>query len=483
MDEKETKKRPRISLRFKWTFFITIVVFFMYVIFAVTNFYFVSHTMMKNEQVTVKNAVDATISRFEEYNQPLNKETVKNRILVDTKNSYKDTLVDQLKRNDLQIVIADVNNKQLYETKNYNIPIEKTSELTIKEQHKNNRLKGLVGTAPIKSKQTGKIIGYVSIYNNIHIYHETINSLLSKLLPNAFFVLVASIFAGYVLVGLVLRRIRMISKTIKSINESPESEVRIPKQKQNDELSDVAEQFNSMLDRLQQYTNQQKEFVQDVSHELRTPVAVLEGHLQLLNRWGKDDPEVLEESLQSSLQEVSRMKHMIQEMLDLTRLEQDENQYADEVTDAKPIILQIYNDFKTLHPDFKITLDYDVREDAQVKIYRSHLEQIIIILMDNATKYSDDKKEIYMSVSRSENYLEIAVQDFGVGISTENQEKIFNRFYRADKDRSRASGGTGLGLPIAKQLVKNYKGFMYVESIVGSGSVFKIELPIVTKKD
>lgn len=478
MENKKIKKGPRISLRIKWTFFITLVVFFMYIVFSVSVLYFVSNSMMKNEVNTVKNASTAVSSRFKNETQLLNKATVMEKITGSDGTHYKDTLVEQLKRSNLQILITDVHQNNLYETNNIDIPIEKSSHLKISKQYNNTVVNSLVGTTPIKSAKTNKIIGYVAVNNKMGDYHRTIRELISELVPNAIFVLLISIMAGFVLVGLVMRRLKLINNTIKDVNESPDSDARIPEQKQNDEITDVAEQFNEMLDRMQDYTNQQKEFVQDVSHELRTPVAVVEGHLQLLNRWGKDDPEVLDESLASSLQEINRMKHLIQEMLDLTRLEQPDNKFINEVTEVKPLINQIYNDFKVLHPEFIINFDDDIRGDAKVKIYRNHLEQIVIILLDNAIKYSKDRKELNMAISTNENYLEVAIQDFGVGISADDQEKVFNRFYRADKDRSRQSGGNGLGLPIAKQLVKNYQGFMYIESIVGSGSVFRIELPL-----
>ncbi|MGR3741615.1 HAMP domain-containing sensor histidine kinase [Companilactobacillus sp. DQM5] len=478
MEDLKAKKTPRISLRFKWTFFITIVVFFMYLVFSITVFYFVSNSIIKNEENTVKNALMAVSSRFKDEKKPLNKKSIKKEI-YSLKNG-NDTLLEQLRNSGLQVVILDNDKKILLRTDNTNIYLKEVSNFKIVKNKNNLRIDNLVGFSSIKNKN--QIIGYVAVKNKMRTYHQTVNNLIDELLPNAIAALLLSIALGFILVEFVLRRLKLINQTIDSVKDYPESDARIPIQKQNDEITDLAEQFNEMLDKMQQYASQQKEFVQDVSHELRTPVAVVEGHLKLLNRWGKDDPEVLDESLKSSLQEINRMKHLIQEMLDLTRIEQPGNKFSNEVSDAKPLINQIYNDFKVLHPEFLINLDYDVREDAKVKIYRNHLEQIIIILLDNAIKYSREKKEVYIAVSRNENYLEIAIQDFGVGISPENQEKIFNRFYRADKDRSRQSGGNGLGLPIAKQLVKNYKGFMYVESIEGSGSVFRVELPLEIKK-
>ncbi len=103
-------------------------------------------------------------------------------------------------------------------------------------------------------------------------------------------------------------------------------------------------------------------------------------------------------------------------------------------------------------------MDDDLREATLVKIFHDHFEQILIILMDNAVKYSQKRQEVHLSISRSERNVEIAVQDFGEGISEEDLKRVFNRFYRVDKARSRDKGGNGLGLSIAQRLVDSYHG-------------------------
>lgn len=247
----------------------------------------------------------------------------------------------------------------------------------------------------------------------------------------------------------------------------------------NDELSDLADIFNEMLDRMRLYIEQQERFVEDVSHELRTPVAIIEGHMSLLQRWGKDDPEVLDESLAASMQEISRMKTLVQEMLDLSRAEQVDVHYANETTKAKEVVYQVFNNFKILYPEFVFTLDDDLYHELTLKIYRNHFEQIIIIILDNAVKYSTDRKEVHLSISSDRQTFEIAIQDFGEGISKDDLDKIFNRFYRVDKARARTKGGNGLGLSIAKQLLESYKGRITAESVIGQGTIFRIYIPVV----
>src|SRR5699024_8968599 len=151
-------------------------------------------------------------------------------------------------------------------------------------------------------------------------------------------------------------------------------------------------------------------------------VAIIQGHMEMLDRWGKDDPEVLDESIKASLQETKRMKSLVQEMLDLQRAEQIEVNYTNEVTNVSEVVQQVYDNFKMIHPDFVFILDDDVHQPVQAQIYRNHLEQILIILLDNAVKYTQTRKEIHLTFESDSRNVEVAVQDFGEGISQENRD-------------------------------------------------------------
>ena len=199
----------------------------------------------------------------------------------------------------------------------------------------------------------------------------------------------------------------------------------------------------------------------------------------MLERWGKDDPQVLGDSLKASLIETKRMKNLVQEMLDLSRAEQVEINYRNEKTVVNDVVHQVFNNFKMLYPEFTFNLDDDLDEKITVNIYRDHLEQVLVILCDNAVKYSQDRKEIHITLSRGMNTVEIGIQDFGEGIAPEDAKRVFDRFYRVDKARSRKKGGNGLGLSIAKRLIEGYHGSISLESSPGAGSLFKIVLPIV----
>ena len=314
-------------------------------------------------------------------------------------------------------------------------------------------------------------------------YNHLMSNLLHWMLIISLIAIIFFVAISYVLVVNVVRPIKTMSKVAKEVNADPNSEARIKPLNRDDELAELASSINQMLDRMQSYIEQQKQFVGDVSHELRTPVAVIEGHLNMLERWGKDDPQILDESIKASLQEADRMKHLIQEMLDLTRAEQIDVQYPYEITNVNEVVRRVVSDLAMVHPDFKIQLDEDdLPDDTEIQMYHGHLEQLLVILIDNGIKYSTDRKQINVSAGVTKKEVSIMVQDFGEGISPEDQKKIFNRFYRVDKARTREKGGNGLGLSIAQKLVDSYKGEISVESVEGQGSQFKMVFPVLSKK-
>ncbi|MDO4912415.1 MAG: HAMP domain-containing histidine kinase [Lactobacillus sp.] len=333
----------------------------------------------------------------------------------------------------------------------------------------------------IYSQKKHKLIGYLVVKNRMSSYNHMIIRLASWMMILSIIAIFIFIGVAFLVVNSVVGPIKQISAVAREVDKDPNSQVRIPNLQRNDEIQEMATSFNQMLDRMQRYIDQQKEFVSDVSHELRTPVAVIEGHLSMLQRWGKDDPEVLEESISAANQEASRMKHLIQEMLDLTRAEQVQVNYPDEVTEVKENVKRVVSDLQMVHPDFNLNLDLEnLKDDDTIQIYHGHLEQLLVILIDNAIKYSLDRKEVNISAGTSHQTCTIIVQDYGEGISKADQEKIFNRFFRVDKARTRERGGNGLGLAIATKLVASYNGQIRVESVPGQGSQFILTFPLLS---
>ena len=265
-------------------------------------------------------------------------------------------------------------------------------------------------------------------------------------------ILVISLVFAYGLARYLLLPLEYLNNTLDLVEEESLSTIRVRKPRSNDEWSDLNIHVNRLLDKIDGYVQNQKQFVEA-------------------------------ESIDASLQEITRMKDLVQMMLDLSRAEHAEVDYKDEMTEIYTTTRQVFNNFVMLYPNFRFYLDSEGEDkELYVKIYRNHFEQILIILLDNAVKYSTNRQEIHIAVSASFTTVEIAIQDFGEGMSQEDKQKVFGRFYRVDKARSRQKGGNGLGLSIAKQLVDSYKGRIYVESVLHHGSIFYVEFPILLDK-
>ena len=379
---------------------------------------------------------------------------------------------------ELNIRVFDTGKELLFQTQQWQDRPQVSSKLEAQYVTLSTGEESVQVMMPILSRNTRVLIGHLQVTNRMMKLAE-----LKKQLRFLFLQLI--VMEGLVSIGLAYFISRLISKPIEeihdiiaSINEENIETKRLIIPKKNDEFAIVSQQFNELLDKISFYIAQQKHFVEDVSHELRTPVAIVEGHLKLLNRWGKDDPEVLEESLTASLAEIKRMKTLVQEMLDLSRAPQVREQYKDAKTEVVATLEQIVTNFKILYPDFTFIADIDTKKEIISPIYRNHFEQVIIILLDNAVKYSTDRKEIIVSLSPTTEAVEIGIQDFGMGLTEEDKKKVFSRFYRVDKARSRERGGNGLGLSIAKELIEGYNGKISLTSRHNHGSLFKVKLPI-----
>ncbi|CAK1237458.1 Sensor histidine kinase WalK (WalK) [Fructobacillus fructosus] len=294
-----------------------------------------------------------------------------------------------------------------------------------------------------------------------------------------FFALGGILLLAFLLAQVFVWPVKKLEKVMETFEEDPLTSNRVQPVAYNKELDNLGSVINETMNQVQNLMQSQQDFVSDVSHELRTPVAIVKGHLNLLERWGKDDPEVLEDSLSSSLAEIKRMEVLVNEMLELTRAEKLTVNTEQDHTAVWPVVSRVYHDFQVLHPEFSWTFDNGLDQTSEIAIRPDHLEQLLIILIDNALKYSTERKEVHLALAKAGSWVEIGVQDFGQGIASEDLDRIFDRFYRVDKARVHQPGGNGLGLSIVKKMVAAYGGQVQVESALGSGSSFRLRFPIV----
>ena len=273
----------------------------------------------------------------------------------------------------------------------------------------------------------------------------------------------------------VLAPIRDITNMAEPLSESNLSN-RINIAGTKNELKDLAVVINRMLDRIERSYNSQKQFVSDASHELRTPISVIRGYTDMLKRWGKDDPEILDEGISAISQETESMKDLVESLLFLARHDKKTLMMEISSFDPSELIREVQKEEAMVHTDY--TFETEQMDPMTIKADRNMMKQVLRILCDNAVKYSSPGAKVSLSCRDEKNGMCcLAVRDQGQGVSQEDLPKIFDRFYRSDKARKSESGGHGLGLSIARIIVVAHKGKIRVRSKPGFGSVFSIVLP------
>ena len=243
------------------------------------------------------------------------------------------------------------------------------------------------------------------------------------------------------------------------------------------ELLPLAKAIDDMLARLEASYAAQAKFVSDASHELRTPIAVIQGYANMLSRWGSEDPDTLNESIEAIRSEAESMRVLVNQLLFLARGDNDTLQVEMVKIDLVPILEEVLREEMMIDENHEI--DADIPQDP-ICIYgdASLIKQLIRILCDNSIKYTAKGDGINMSLSTEHGNALIVVSDEGQGIAPEILPHICERFVRADEARTRNTGGSGLGLSIALQIAERHGGRIEVSSREGFGSKFTVVLPL-----
>lgn len=276
----------------------------------------------------------------------------------------------------------------------------------------------------------------------------------------------------------VLAPIREITDMAATLSASNLSN-RINVAGMKNELRDLATVINAMLDRIERSYNSQKQFVSDASHELRTPIAVIQGYVNMLNRWGKDDRTVLEEGISAIAQETASMKELVDSLLFLARHDKKTLMMEISSFDVLDVMAELHREAAMVTPEDNFILSPS--DHCVIEADRSMIKQVMRILCDNAVKYTPKGGTISMGVTHKAGGCILTLSDTGSGIAPDELPKIFDRFYRSDSARKAESSGHGLGLSIARIIVIAHSGKMHVRSKVGEGTTFSIELPASQK--
>lgn len=437
------------SLKTKWMMLTTTITFIIFALFSMFIIYFISLYLKDQETGTATRSAQDGI----------------NLLQSKTLGQITSTDINATITDNQKMILFDKFGKPMFEeTHNtklkYTPEFKRVKSVEIYEMHVDNQ-SYLVVYSPIN---TSYFNGYEAIVHPLDSYDSIIN----------FMIILASIFGltalfliaiiSYIFSSQITKPITILSDKMKQIRRDGfQEKLEVPTN--YEETDDMIQTFNNMMEQLEVSFEQQKQFVEDASHELRTPLQIIQGHLNLVQRWGKNNPEVLEESLDISIEEMERITKLVEELLLLSKDSRTNASDDNDIVDINYEIQSRIKSLRKLHPDYSFAFksNYDA---IRMNINRFHFEQVLLIFMDNAMKYDKKNKNIEIQTNLKNRTITIDIIDHGMGIPKKDLEFIFDRFYRVDKSRSRKEGGNGLGLSIAKKLVNSYDGIVKVDSVV-----------------
>lgn len=253
-------------------------------------------------------------------------------------------------------------------------------------------------------------------------------------------------------------------------------------------VSDDEEEITGFITVISDVTEQEKveqerrEFVSNVSHELRTPLTTMKSYIEALTDGAWQDKDIAPRFLSVAQNETDRMIRMVNDLLQLSKMDADEYPLNREQVDFISFFHQVIDRLEMNKPEH-ITFIREIPKNKYIVwIDKDKMTQVLDNIISNAVKYSPEGGIIRLKVEKKRNFLVISVQDQGIGIAYDKLEKIFERFYRADKARSRKLGGTGLGLAITKELVEAHHGKIWARSKEGKGTTILFTLPLISRK-
>ncbi len=333
----------------------------------------------------------------------------------------------------------------------------------------------------------------VQIASSLEEVEDALNTLFIILIVTVPLALMVAILGGQFLAHKALKPVDDITQTARLIT-SQNLNQRINPPRVKDELSRLIETFNEMISRLDQSFRHMKQFSSDASHELKTPLTILKGEVEVMLRKERTSREY-QQTLKSNLEEINRMSQIVEDLLLLSKADTGEIQLHRKDIDLTEIVAEVVAQMDLLARSRKLHISAsNHQQDFHIFGDALRIRELFMNLIENGIKYTEEGGSIRITLQEEypppardqsdplegvrERFVKIIVSDTGIGIAKEDQERIFNRFFRVDKARSREQGGSGLGLSICKWIVEAHHGEIKVESELGKGSSFIVRLPL-----
>lgn len=377
------------------------------------------------------------------------------------------------------IKVYDVDENTLWDAQNHDMTLcaQMMETISLRMQEKRPDLNSELVTRRFELKQGDMVIGFLDVsYYSPYYLNENDFQFIEAL--NRILAMVGSIsLLGAVILGLIFANnfAKPISKTVEIAERISDGDysIRFREGVRTKELLALSRAVNQMAESLEKQENLRKRLTTDIAHELRTPLANVSSYLEAIMEgvW-----EPTPERLQHCYDELERISKLVSDLERLKQVENENLQLHKTEEDLLELAQAIGRSFKKQVENKKLRCDIS-GEQAIVPVDRFRMQQVITNLVSNAVNYSNENGSIHILVENRENCGMIRVTDEGIGIAEEDLKMIFERFYRVDKSRSRQTGGSGIGLTIAKAIVQAHGGKILAESEVGKGSSFTVILP------
>ena len=333
----------------------------------------------------------------------------------------------------------------------------------------------IIMTFPIEVK--GQVKGVMLISVSTNEIAQNARLLENRGLTVTVIASLVMLILGYILAGILVRPFMRVTHAIEDVTDGYQDEaISVP---DYTETMQITTAFNQMLSRVRAMDSSRQDFVSNVSHELKTPLTSMKVLADSLNGQDNVPVELYKEFMQDITQEIDRMNLMIQDLLTMVRLDKKAAVLNIEKTDVAWIIEAILKRLKPIADKRSITLTFEKVVPVVAEVDASKLELALSNLIENAVKYNVDNGWVRVNLDADRKYFYVVISDSGVGIPEEEQEHIYERFYRGDKSHSTEIEGTGLGLAITKSVIVLLRGVIKVNSRPGEGSTFQVRIPLV----
>lgn len=319
-------------------------------------------------------------------------------------------------------------------------------------------------------------IGALQVGTSLAVVDASQRTLISVMMIVAIIAVLISGIGSWVLLGRAFSPLEVITYAVDRVNHADDLSRRVPYAgRRNNEIGNLVESINQTLERLESLFTSQQRFLADVSHELRTPLTVIKGNVDLMRRMKEAD----EESLTSIDQEAGRLSRLVGGLLMLAQAESGKLTLNFNPVELDLLLTEVFTEMQVLAKN-KVTIHLNDIDQVMVKGDRDRLKQVLLNLVSNAIQYTPPGGDVFLGLAKIGEQARLTIRDTGAGIPAEDLPHIFDRFYRAEKSRTRSSfSGFGLGLSIAQWIVEHHGGQLKVESKEGKGSTFAIWLALL----